>query len=133
MKNLIFIIIITLLFYGCKAQNIPKMKLDYVNLDIMTPIKVECDYFEVFFNSQIKSVSIDKQTDIDSIINMVNNLKVNTSKYLPDVRVQLEISYANKSKIYCLSKMGMYSEGISYILPDKLLDILKKHMKYIEL
>lgn len=133
MKNLFFIIMLTLFCSACKAQNTPKIKISYVNLDITTPITIKCDDFERLFNSKIKTVIIDKKTDINSLINMVNNLKIDTSKYMPDVRVKLEISYSDTSKIYCLSKMRVYSEGITYFLPDKLLGILKRYMKYVEL
>ena len=128
-----YLFVLILLFSACKAQDIPTMKLSYVDLDIKTPIDVSCDMYKLLFKSQIKMVKIDKQTDIDSIINLLNNLRIDTSKFIPDVRAELEISYSNKSKIYCLDKKGIYSEGISYFLPDKLLGILKRHMKYVEL
>lgn len=95
----------------------------------MTIIDVNCNNYEQLFSSEIKTISILNKSDIDSIINLIDNLKVDTLKYMPDVRVKIEFNRNNIPKIYCLSKMGICSEGNSYILPDKLLFILKKYMK----
>jgi hypothetical protein len=125
----LFFFSLVLLFCACKAQNCSNIKLTYVDLDIMTPIDVNCNDFETLFKSQIKTVIIINKTDIDSINFAFNKLEVDTSNYIPDVRVKLEINSSNKSKIYCLSKMGIYCNNISYILPDRLINKLKKYMK----
>ena len=125
----LFLFSLVLLFCACKAQNCSNIKLTYVDLDIMTPINVNCNDFETLFKSQIKTVVITKKTDIDSINFVLNKLEVDTSNYIPDVRVKLEINSSNKSKIYCLSKMGIFCNNISYILPDRLINKLKKYMK----
>lgn len=95
----------------------------------MSPIDVNCNDFETLFKSQIKTVVITIKTDIDSINFVLNKLEVDTSNFIPDVRVKLEVNSSNKSKIYCLSKMGICSDGKAYILSDKLLEIVKKHLK----
>ena len=118
-----------LLFIACKAQNSSNIKLTYADLDIMTSIDVNCNDFETLFKSQIKTVEIINKTDIDSINSELNKLKVDTTNYIPDVRVKLVVNYSNKSKIYCLSKMGICSDGIAYILSDKLLETVKKLLK----
>jgi len=133
MKNL-FLIIIFIVCYGTgKAQGTPIIKLYYVNLNIMTPMDINCDAFKLLFKYEIKKVIINNKKDIDSLIILLNNLQVNKSKYIPDVRAELELFNNNKSKLFCLDKWGLYSEGKSYFLPDKLLKILKRYMKYVEL
>lgn len=105
------------------------IKLKYVDLDIMTVIGVSCDNYEDLFKEQIRTVEITNQTDLDSIIFVLNNLVVDTSNYYPDVRVKIEVKCSDKSQIYCLSNMGIVRDNISYILPDNFLGLLKKHMK----
>jgi hypothetical protein len=128
MRNLFFITLV-LLFSTCNAQNSPAVKLTYVDLDIMTPITVSCNNFEQLFRSQFKTTVIVDKTDIDSILSILNKLEVDTTNYIPDVRVKLEINYSDKSKIYCLSNMGVSCDNISYNLPDCLINKLKEYLK----
>ena len=58
MKNL-FLIIIFIVCYGTgKAQGTPIIKLYYVNLNIMTPMDINCDAFKLLFKYEIKKVII---------------------------------------------------------------------------
>lgn len=128
MRNLILLIFI-LLFDNCEAQDNCEINIRYVDLEIMTPINVDCANFETLFKSQIKSVIVSKKSDIDSLVVMINQLEIDTSYNIPDVRVKIEIISLNKFRTYCLSKMGIYDEYNTYILPDSFLIILKKYMK----
>ena len=128
MRNLILLIFI-LLFDNCEAQDNCEIKLRYVDLEIMTPINVDCANFETLFKSQIKTVIVSKKYDIDSLLVMINQLEIDTSCNIPDVRVKIEIISLNKFRTYCLSKMGIYDEYNTYILPESFLIILKKYMK----
>ena len=127
MKSLLLVIFI--LTISCASQNVSKIKLSYVDLDILTIIDVGCDNFEQLFNSEIKTSVVSNDQDIKSIVALLNNLKVDTLKRMPDVRVKIEFNNNAKPTFYCLSKMGICSEGNSYILPDELLLIIKKYMK----
>ncbi len=127
MKNLL--IIFTFIFSTCNAQNSYEIKLSYVDLDIMTPISVDCSNFDILFNSQIKTSTISNKSDIDSIVYFINKLKVDTSDYTPDVRVKLELRQQSKSQIYCLSKFSICHNNKSYFLPVNLIKIIEKHLK----
>jgi hypothetical protein len=129
MKSIIFLIGFYLITNACNAQNSPKIILKYVDLEIVSLGRVNCDNFELLFNSRIKSTEINNNSDIKMISNKLNCLQIDTTNYLPDVRVKIEISSNNEVKVYCLSKFGLCRDNKSYLLPDKLLKIVKKYMK----
>jgi hypothetical protein len=103
--------------------------MSYVNLDILTPIDVNCDNFEVLFHSKIKTCVITKKETIDSIVFALKTLKIDTTNTVPDVRVKITIDSLKNTNVYCLSKMGVIHENISYIPSDTLIEIIKKQMK----
>ena len=72
----IYLFTLILLFCNFKAQNSSNIKLTYVDLDIMTPIDVDCNNFETLFKSQIKTIVINNKADIDSINSALNKLEV---------------------------------------------------------
>jgi len=128
MKIIIFILF-ALMLCNCKAQVPCSLKIKCVDWDILTIAHVSCDNFDQAFKSQEKIIILNNKDDLDSITAILRNLKVDTSNYLPDVRVKMELFINGKISIYGLSKGGICRDSTAYILPKKLVSILDKYLK----
>jgi hypothetical protein len=129
--QILIMVTLSLMFMidSCNSQEMIKIKMRYVSLDILTPIEIDCNSFDTLFNNQISTIEIINKEDIDAIQREVKNLKIDTTNYLPDVRVKLEVIYPDSIKVYCLSNFGLSVDGKGYILSDTLLNVLRQYMK----
>ncbi len=90
-----------------------KFKLYYVNLSIMTPIRVDCQSFEEYFRETYKTNEIVS----DRLAQELNNLEEIDENYnpYPDTRIKIEIMSGNdqKGKI-CVGNLVVRFNGKSY-------------------
>jgi|GEM_PF-1830364 len=130
MRLYIFVLFV-LLFCDCKSQKSKTfLKIRYVNLNTATSGSVSCNEFNLLFNDRIKTFILSENSkDFAKIASILSHLKIDSTNYMPDVRVQLELVTEGQTSIYCLSNLGICKNSTAYFLPSKLIVILKRYMK----
>lgn len=130
-----FLLFSVVYFSSCSKplSQTQKIEVRYVNIETFTSISVECEKFEDYFESGVKTQVLDtKQTQIfisefNSFIKRANKYKVG----YPDVRFQAFISNGNKKVITaCIGNNLTSFDGIVYINDDRFRDFVQSVEKY---
>jgi len=134
MRIKILVILLSIISFNCNSQTIEFIKIYFVDLNLETPFRIQCERFNQFFHSEIDSVCINNSHLIKNIMLELNNLPIaSDSVYsLPDTRIKIKIIYSNRvSDIICLDKFTVYKNGKLFILSKKLIDLIKNKIRYM--
>ena len=132
MKMIVMLVFIySFIFVSCAAQTVTKIKVCYVDIEAETPISVNCENFELLFNSRIKTDIIINKDDIDAIYFDLNNLQIYTTEYSPDIRAKIIIGDSINYNEYCISSWfsHIFYKHTAYIINSRLKGVIKKYIK----
>jgi hypothetical protein len=133
-KTLFFLLYLGSCSYAqSKKDNLTEenLKIKYVSLSIMTPIRVECSNFESYFDQSIKVEEITAKPFFYKFFETLNSLEEIDENYSsePDTRIKIEAALEDTSKIICVGNLVVSYDGKSYKNNDKfkklILDVLK--------
>lgn len=146
--NRIIDVLFVLLLAICidsKSQTTTTIKIYFVDLNIETPFRIECDNFKSFFKTEIDSIIIHNRTKIRTIVREINKLpladdSLYTLKSFPDTRMNLKLVHGNHTITnLCIDRFTVYKNGQLFVLSDSLKSLiteeislyLKKPKKYL--
>ena len=115
-----------LISLNCNSQEIKRLNIKYVDINIETPFSIKCDSFEEFFQDEIDSISIESREPITEFSRIIQGLeKADLSSYSqPDTRIKIEIFYNNKKSYICIDRFVISISDDIYILSESMLDFL---------
>lgn len=108
------------------------IKVKYVDIDIGTPMNVNCGDFENYFGDEIKIKRIVKKRQIDKTINSINKFLKSAKRYVEpcDVRIKILIKMPNGlEQTFCMGKLTSSFEGINYVNNHKMVSIILNTLK----
>ena len=103
--NRSLIILLILLFSSCVNLKKPihdkyatLMTIEFVDLNIETPMDIKCEDFEKYFPN-IQTKVVNDSIKLNQILNTLNHLKIAGNEYYKhvDTRIKIEIKYNNDS------------------------------------
>lgn len=83
MRKIISLFIFAL-FINCSTKSeqsetiYTRMEIKYVDLNILTPIDIDCTNFESFFNEDVKNKVITDKSDIKKFVSVLNQLPIDS-------------------------------------------------------
>ncbi len=95
---------------------INKVFVQYTDFGILTPINVNCEQFEDFFKSNIKSQEISNKDTIRKIKLLFDNIEPIDSNYSKtvDTRARIELYKNGKIEIICVGRLTIFKNGSFY-------------------
>ncbi len=130
-KNKIIVALLILCSFSCRSQEIKRIDILFVDSEIETPFRIDCDSFERYFKNEIDSISVQDYKSISDLTNELNNLNIaDKSKYsLPDTRLKL-ILISNSTKIeICIDRFVVSKQGSQFLYSDTLKKLIAKEIK----
>lgn len=102
-----------------------KMEIKYVDLNILTPIEIDCTSFESFFNEDVKNKVITDKSVIKKFVSVLNQLPIDS--ICPDTRIMVVLydNKHNKQKI-CIDKFSVFDGSNRYSNTESLLKIINE-------
>lgn len=132
MKAVLFTIAI--LFF-CKSSmsqsNINFLKIRSVPIDLSTPYKVNCDFFETAFEGEYTEKIIRDKKDLARMRSLIKNVVYLKNDFNLDARVKIYINFEKSTKktIVCLSTNDIITINGKLIKTNQQLeDLIKKLM-----
>jgi len=120
------LILIFVIFFSCKMKKVARIEVYKVDFDIETFIKVDCENFNKYFNSQIDTVIVSDKKNIAHFSNLLQGLTPDSSNYTPDVRAKIVIVYDDAStETLCLSKLGVLLNNESFLGENNLVNFVE--------
>lgn len=105
-----------------QAQEIQKVKIKYVDIEILSVFRIPCEIFEKTFKEELDSVTVTDKKALAEFSNCIHHLK--TSKgYLPDVRIKIEIFYKDSMTSMCTGGRVLITQNGGYYLLSKPLKV----------
>lgn len=144
MKTHVLIILFVFHFFcltGCEKKKKNELKLDdikiskiiihYQCLDVETPIRIDCEEFNNYFNKGIKTIVIDDSKIINKLVNYLNEAKVNNKRASQiDVRFKMIIIYSNGTiKEFCGNESVIEIDKSNYQINVKFSNYIKSILK----
>ncbi len=100
-SSIYLMLIVVLLFINCKGsskKSNDSIVIEFINLNIETPISISCNDFDDTFGKEAKKVTISDTNIIKTIVNKLEKIKAkNIQSNEPDVRVKINIHCTNVS------------------------------------
>lgn len=130
MKKNFICFLLFLIFINCSNSRIsekkyPYIEIEYVDMDILTPFRINCPDFEFQFEKHIKVQSVSDSVMISEIIILLDELPIHT--LYPDTRMKLKIyNDSNKFQEICIGKFTVLKNNKVYLYTDELKNILNK-------
>ena len=114
-----------------KKGNIPtRAVIKYVDFEIVTPIHVDRESFDKYFSSNISVLTVEDAHFLDSLNNIIMNLKPSTQGFKPDVRMLIKLFYPDSSfKVVALSDIALEVDSSEMIFEPKLISLVKTKIK----
>jgi len=106
-------------------NDINKIVVKWVDFDMETVIRIECDQFENSFGGGYFKTSISSEKEISNMINMIKVLKRMDNAYQPDVRGKMWLYHSNNTiDTICFSNIVLRFKNQSYETPPQLIKFL---------
>lgn len=132
MKAVLFTIAI---FIFCKSSmsqsNINFLKIRSVPIDLSTPYKVNCGFFETAFEGEYTEKIIRDKKDLAMMFSLIKNVVYLKNDFNLDARVKIYINFEKSTKktIVCLSSNDIITINGKLIKTNQQLeDLIKKLM-----
>ncbi len=114
-----------------KTNMIDRLKIQYVDLSIMTAIRVDCSEFESYFNKSISKQEITSKEFLSSFSEQLSNLKVISEDYNPnpDTRIRLEIISNDNIELVCIGNLVVKYKGESYVNDESFKQLIQSQLE----
>lgn len=98
----------------------------YVNPDKTTLFRITCQTFDKYFpEATVKTIS--QKVKIDSVVNMLSNMKGTDPDNIPDIRGRMFITHANNTTdTLCLGADFLLYKNGTYETPPELLGLIQE-------
>lgn len=127
MKLISILFFVSLNFYSCISQkglteNCKSIKIEFVDLYVMTPVNVTLENFHQYFGDSINSITIKDRATISKTIEKLNTFFNSSAKaeLLPDTRLIITLYYENTVQVITMGTTLLNSKGQSYISNDSI-------------
>ena len=111
------------------SSEIKQIEIRYVDFDIETPIRIDCQIFN-YFGKDIKLKKIEDSKTISKILNFLENANENETKVGIDVRFKMKIKYnSGKTEEICGNEAFIGMKNKQYLMDKSFLDCLLKLLK----
>ena len=117
--------------YSISQNKIHMLKIKSVPLELSTPYKVNCDFFETAFDGEFNEKIIRETADINLMCSLIKNVVYIKSDNNIDTRVKIYIGFEKSTKktIICLSSNHLITVNGKLIkMNKKLVNLIKKIM-----
>ncbi|UUW10974.1 hypothetical protein NLG42_09185 [Flavobacterium plurextorum] len=110
---------------------IDKIVINYQDLDVETPIRIDCEDFDNYFNKSIKTRVINDFKVINKLVNYISEAKENNKKVSQiDVRFKMRITYSNGTiKEFCGNDFAIEVDKSNYQIDMNFLNYIKSILK----
>jgi len=131
LNAVIFSAFVAISLFACKsktnpADDVQAIKFKFTELGRQTQFRMICNKFDFYF-PEAKEKNFDKKPGIDSIMQMLTNLKVVNDGTEPDVRGKIYITHASKAvDTVCVGVKLLNYKGSVYETPQELLALIQK-------
>jgi len=88
-------------------ETLDKAIISFVDIEIESPIRIECDSLRSYFGSDVITRSIEDRPFLDSLASIVSNLKASENGFTPDTRMVVELIYSSGVKVLCMSSVAL--------------------------
>ncbi|MDP3149678.1 MAG: hypothetical protein Q8N83_11180 [Ignavibacteria bacterium] len=103
--------------------------IKYVDFEIETFYAIDKNSFEKSFSEDIKEITVKEKIFLDSLDQIITNLKPSAKGFKPDVRMIIKILYKDdRSKIIALSDIALEVNGVEMVFEPRLLSFIKTHL-----
>lgn len=141
-----YFLILILLLSSCNKQDrtgsiksteatenlVNKIYIRYQDLDIETPIRIECDSFESYFQGNLENIEIGDQDKINKILLLLKKCSANEkyNTFNIDVRYKMNLYYSdNHIEHVCGNALLINIKGNIYKVEDNLLKLINSLSK----
>jgi hypothetical protein len=127
----ILALLIAVCFIACKsktnpADDVQSIKFKFTELGRQTQFRMICNKFDFYF-PEAKEKHFDKKTGIDSVMQMLTDMKPVNDGTEPDVRGKIYITHAGKQvDTVCVGVKLLNYKGSVYETPQELLVLVQK-------
>jgi hypothetical protein len=113
-----------------QEQYVQKIEITYVDFDILTPIDISCDYFDVIFNNIKKSKIIVDNIIINQIMNDIKEIKAKGKEVANlNVRYKMKLYYNDGSVQIICGNSGKIKLGNKiYFVTKKFYSLLREQL-----
>lgn len=131
-KNKIFVFLLILNSFGCSSQEIKRIDILFVDPEIETPFRIQCNKFEEFFKDDIDSISIKDDSLIKQFASELDRLeKADSTKFsLPDTRMKIKIIYQKESQELCIDRFVVSKNDDLFIYSESLKLLINKAISF---
>lgn len=128
-KLLLVMLLFPLFSLNCSSQNIKRIDIKFVEIEIETPYQIRCENFDDFFQSEIDSISINDDKIITEFKEEIGKLnKADLAKYsMPDTRIKISIIYQDSINELCLDRFILSNQIDVFVLSENFKILLKKY------
>ena len=128
--HVLFIGAMIVVLSACRSKPaespVKTITVKYVNWDRTTLFRITCQTFDKYF-PQATVKAINGQAKIDSVVNLLNNMKGADPDNVPDIRGRLFITHANKvTDTVCLGMDFLQYKNGTYETPPQLLNLIQE-------
>jgi len=128
------VLLFALCAFTCQRNQNEKLMIDsldkaiisFVDLEIESPIHIDCDSLRSYFGSEVLTLPIDDRPFLDSLATIISNLRPSNKGFTPDVRMVVEMHYSNGGKrVLCMSDIALAFDGKEMEFEPSLLSLLE--------
>lgn len=129
--NIAIVLIAAASFVACKGKtgttgDVQSIRFKFTELGRETQFRITCDKFDYYFPDG-KEKNFDKKPGIDSVMQLLNDMKMVSDGTEPDVRGKIYITHTGKTTdTVCVGVKALSYKGITYETPQKLLALIQK-------
>lgn len=127
MKAIVLLGLFLMVYSNCFSQQITKIELLSVPMDLETSYNVDCMNYDFSFQNIINKRTITSVDEISRIVTTINGLPAaNNNIYpAPDTRVKLRMFSGNNAiSEICVGKFTVLKDGGIYLYSDDMLNLL---------
>jgi predicted small secreted protein len=123
-------LLMAMLFAACQTKKAPgadvkSISIKYTDLGRQTIFRITCESFDKYFPKPY-STNVISKAGVDTLMNVLSNMKVIDNDNEPDVRSKIYITHTNnKVDTVCVGTSVIKYNQLTYEPPQKLLLIIQ--------